>query len=129
MSSILLGMSKVQAFYGAEFEIDLGLENYFENKFLKKIGIDLDVMLQASNVNLSEEDEKFLTNSNRPLQGASPYIINTNLYYDFKLIGNWNSRLTVSHYVFGRRIYSTGSEGADDVYEKPLPYCKCFAKK
>ena len=110
---------KYASVLGAEIEIDYKLENLFSYSFLKGLILEMDITGQLSNVVLSDDDAKFLTNSQRPLQGASPYIFSTSLGYDFSVYDDIKSNITLSHYFFGKRIYSAGSEGAQDVYEAP----------
>jgi hypothetical protein len=59
------------------------------------------------------------TIDNRPLVGASPFLVNTDLSYrkmgdmvDFNAALNFN--------VFGRRISSLGSNGLGDIYDMPV---------
>jgi TonB-dependent receptor len=55
------------------------------------------------------------TNKVRPLQGQSPYIINSIISYDNKDLGTSFSLL---YYHFGKRIIVIGSNGIDDMYEQ-----------
>lgn len=63
-----------------------------------------------------------LTNTRRPLMGASPYIVNV----DYSYRHNWTkdnssfSQLTVTYNVFGKRVFAAGSQGAGDIYEMPV---------
>ncbi|XLS28775.1 TonB-dependent receptor domain-containing protein [Flavobacteriaceae bacterium M23B6Z8] len=57
------------------------------------------------------------TNTSRQLQGASPYIINTDLTYKTEK-GNHKISSTLDFSIFGDRIYSAGGNGVGDIFEK-----------
>lgn len=58
------------------------------------------------------------TTSERPLQGASPYVANLQLGYRASDgVTDW----TLLYNVFGERIARAGVAGQPDVYEQPLP--------
>jgi hypothetical protein len=63
-----------------------------------------------------------VTNTKRPLMGASPYIVNA----DYSYRHNWNnsktsySQFTMTYNVFGKRVFAAGSQGAGDIYEMPV---------
>ena len=56
----------------------------------------------------------------RNLQGASKWIINSDLKYQFNFNKKWNSTVTAVYNVFGKRIFSVGSNGIDHIYEMPV---------
>ena len=56
----------------------------------------------------------------RNLQGASNWLINSDLKYQFNVNKKWNSTVTAVYNVFGKRIYSVGSNGFDHIYEMPV---------
>ncbi len=63
------------------------------------------------------------TNSVRPLEGASPYLVNFDLSYQTTkgLKGNKKTYLAaLSYNVFGPRLYAVGSNGIGDQYERPI---------
>lgn len=51
---------------------------------------------------------------NRPLQGLSPFILNTGLSYQGDMIG-----ANVTYNRFGRRVVFAGMDDYDDIYENP----------
>jgi outer membrane receptor protein involved in Fe transport len=57
------------------------------------------------------------TNSQRPMQGQSPYIINLNLGYDRPESG---TEVALLYNVYGPRISEVGVQGLPDVYELPF---------
>lgn len=58
-----------------------------------------------------------VTNSLRPLQGQSAYVLNANLDYDNKDSG---TTATILYNIFGERIDSVGIKPFGDVYEQPF---------
>ncbi len=69
-----------------------------------------------SEVELPEDTQ--LTNTERPLQGQSPYVVNAQLGYE-NLDSGTNATLLFN--IFGERIRSVGILGIPDVYEQPRP--------
>lgn len=63
------------------------------------------------------------TNSVRPLEGASPYLINFDLSFQ-KKVGEKGDRkaylAALSYNVFGPRLFAVGSNGIGDQYEQPV---------
>ncbi len=59
------------------------------------------------------------TNAVRPLQGASPYLINADLTYPV-MFKNGSVAFTLVYNTFGKRIYAVGTDGKDDIYELPV---------
>jgi outer membrane receptor protein involved in Fe transport len=57
------------------------------------------------------------TNSNRPMQGQSPYVINLNLGYERPESG---TEVALLYNVYGPRISEVGVQGLPDVYETPF---------
>ncbi|WP_340199730.1 TonB-dependent receptor [Ascidiimonas sp. W6] len=57
------------------------------------------------------------TNTSRQLQGASPFIINSDLTYKAEK-GNHKISSTLDFSIFGDRIYSAGGNGVGDIFEK-----------
>lgn len=58
------------------------------------------------------------TNSNRPLQGASPYVVNLQLGYTSP---DGSDAWTLLFNEFGERIARAGVAGQPDIYQQPLP--------
>lgn len=56
-----------------------------------------------------------VTNTSRPLQGQSPYVINLNLDYDNKDLG---TNVTLLFNVFGARIDTVGTDRRPDTYQE-----------
>ena len=60
------------------------------------------------------------THKDRELQGASKWLINSDLKYQFNMSNSWTNTLSVVYSVFGKRIYSVGTNGLDHIYELPV---------
>ena len=58
----------------------------------------------------------------RQLQGASPYLINADLGYEFIYgnIGQHRTYISLIYNVYGKRIYSVGISGAGNQYQMPV---------
>ncbi|HSP78050.1 MAG TPA: TonB-dependent receptor, partial [Myxococcaceae bacterium] len=57
------------------------------------------------------------TNSQRPMQGQSPYVVNLNLGYDLPSSG---TEVALLYNVYGPRIAEVGVQGLPDTYEQPF---------
>jgi len=60
------------------------------------------------------------TNPERPLQGASPYLVNVDVSYEKWLNKETKLTATVAYNVFGKRLFSAGVQGIGDIYEAPV---------
>ncbi len=60
------------------------------------------------------------THRSRDLQGASKWLINSDLKYQFNLTKSWSNTVSVVYSVFGKRIYAVGTGGLDHIYELPF---------
>jgi outer membrane receptor for ferrienterochelin and colicin len=69
-------------------------------------------------IDLKKQGNELENNSNRNLQGASNWLINTDLKYDFVLNTEWKNSMTLVYNVYGDRIFAVGSSGIDHIYEK-----------
>ena len=59
-------------------------------------------------------------NKSRALQGASDWLINSDLKYDFKFNEDMKNTISLVYGVSGERIYAVGTAGIDHIYEKPF---------
>lgn len=95
----------------------------FEIELKKKIGdiyLGFNFAYLYSQINLGE-NIGINTNSIRPLQGASPYLINADVTYPI-IFNNNELTMTLVYSTFGKRIYAVGTDGKDDIYENPVHY-------
>jgi TonB-dependent receptor len=60
------------------------------------------------------------TNLQRPLFGASPYLINLDFTYKKEWSKEANTMFTMAYNVFGKRLFVAGTQGAGDIYEMPV---------
>ena len=61
-----------------------------------------------------------LTNRERPLQGASPYLINADLSWTKTFSDRFRGVATVAYNIYGKRVFAVGANGLGDQYEMPL---------
>lgn len=61
-----------------------------------------------------------LTNASRPLQGASPYLLNADLSWTRALGRTLTLTATAAYNVFGARVFAAGANGLGDQYELPV---------
>lgn len=61
-----------------------------------------------------------LTNTKRPMQGASPYLVNFDLSYGRQMSEDVKATITVAYNVFGKRVFAAGANGLGDQYELPV---------
>ena len=103
--------------YGVELEARINaaaVTRKYENKFLTCLSAFSNLSLIKSRVDLS--DVKDAGTQYRPLQGQSPYIINTGLqYYDAEK----SQGISISLNKIGRRIYLVGNAAEPSIWENP----------
>ncbi|KRB53887.1 TonB-dependent receptor [Flavobacterium sp. Root186] len=117
--------------YGAEAEFLFGLNRISED--LSAFSFGLNATLMATKVNVSptyesvDEDGIPTTNTSiethkgsRDLQGASNWLVNSDLKYEFNLGKDWTNTMSLVYGVFGKRIYAVGTNGQDHTYELPV---------
>ena len=94
-----------------EFRLNLGTFTKVENKLLDNITVYSNASIIKSVVDMSH----FVgSGSDRPLQGQSPYIINTGLFYTTP---KKDLTATISYNVIGQRIYIVGNVQEPSVWE------------
>lgn len=117
--------------------------SYYNNKSATLFGIEFESIIQLSRLNdnlkgasfgfntslmhteaIAEKDREggayFDTFDKRQLQGASNWLVNADLKYDFKFSEKWTNTATFVYGVYGERIYAVGTAGLDNEYEKPF---------
>jgi outer membrane receptor protein involved in Fe transport len=115
--------SKKAMLYGAEFEFLLELDRV--SNLLKdfSLGFNTSLMYSKVTINTINSPETIAINNNNPsrkLQGASPWIVNADLKYDFDFSKNWQNTMTLVYNVYGKRIFAVGTNGLDNYYELPF---------
>ena len=94
-----------------EFRLNLGTFTKVKNKLLDNLTVYSNASIIKSVVDMSH----FVgSGSDRPLQGQSPYIINTGLFYTTP---KKDLTATISYNVIGQRIYIVGNVQEPSVWE------------
>ena len=104
--------------YGAELEMSLQLSRINESLSNFTFGFNTSVMSTDVKIDLTQQGNELENSKNRQLQGASNWIINSDLKYDFRLKNDWKNSMTLVYNVYGDRIFAVGSSGIDHIYEK-----------
>lgn len=97
------------------FEVEFRKNFEFISDNLQPLSIGGNYAKINSEMNIFDELSSQITNSNRPLQGQSPYVVNLNLDYDNKDSG---TNATLLFNVFGRRIDTVGTQERPDTYQE-----------
>lgn len=106
---------------GIELEFQKKIDNIFNtgSRILQNTTFGINGTLMYSRMRIGDNVSTVVTNKERALQGASPYILNTNLGYEQEwLNGDVHSTIMIAYTTFGDRLYASGSYGAGDIYEK-----------
>ena len=135
----LLGSSDIQVepvnasganTFGTEIELRKGLDQIADA--LSNFSFGTNITLLQSTVTFNPDESvlifdgigitrapaEILTNTERPLQGQSPYVVNFVLGYNNS---DWGSDATLLFNVFGERLTAVGTSGFPDIYEQPRP--------
>ncbi len=99
---------------GVELEIRKGLSSLSTSRLLNRVSVLFNAALIYSKVELGASGVG--QSDNRPLQGQSPYIINTGINYNNT---DTDLQLNILYNVIGKRIFALGFEGYPDIYEMP----------
>jgi outer membrane receptor protein involved in Fe transport len=114
--------SKKALLYGVELEFLLQLNRLSAALSDFSFGFNTSLMYTKVNINTVNSSETIANDKNpsRQLQGASPWIINADLKYEFDFSENWKNTMTLVYNVYGKRIYAVGTNGLDNYYELPF---------
>lgn len=102
--------------YGIEFEFRKSLASLGVSRFLRNTSVNLNAAWIASSVDIGSAAANQNQIQNRPLQGQSPYIINTGVYYMDDKSG---VSVNLAYNVFGPRIFSVGDKLFPSWWEMP----------
>ncbi|GAA4822870.1 TonB-dependent receptor [Algivirga pacifica] len=119
-SSQLYSFENVGSAYvvGLEAELNRNLSAFFNAPFWEPFYWGMNLSLMYTQIDLEGTNTLF-TNDSRPLQGASPVLLNTFLSYRPDLWKkNWQSEFTATFNIFSDRVYAAGVQGAGDIYER-----------
>lgn len=100
--------------YGVEFEFKKSLASLGVSRFLRNMSVNVNTSFIFSEVDLGSQATA--QQQVRQLQGQSPYLINTGLYYN-----DDDKRFAVSaaYNIFGPRIFAVGDVNFPSIYELP----------
>jgi outer membrane receptor protein involved in Fe transport len=110
--------SKEAILFGAEFEMILQLSRLHESLSNFSWGFNTSLMSTDVTIDRTQQGNEFENSDNRDLQGASNWLVNTDLKYDFKFSKDWKNSMSIIYNIYGDRIYAVGSGGLDHEYEK-----------
>lgn len=108
------GGATQQTFLNAENGVAAGVELEFRKTFVNVLTLSLNGSFMYTDVKLS--DGGVYTNSERQLQGASPYLVNADIAYTPK-INDRQLTLALLYNLQGPRIYAVGIMGNADVIQ------------
>ncbi|MFV5700448.1 outer membrane beta-barrel protein [Flavobacterium sp. XS2P12] len=110
--------SEQAVIFGAEIEMLLQLSRISESLSNFSLGFNTSLMSTDVKVDPTKQGNELENSTNRKLQGASSWLINSDLKYDFILNKDWKNSMTLVYNVYGDRIFAVGSSGIDHIYEK-----------
>ena len=110
--------SEQAVIFGAEIEMILSLNRISESLSNFTFGFNTSLMSTDVKIDLTKQGNELENSKNRKLQGASNWMINSDLKYDFTLNNDWKNTITLVYNVYGDRIFAVGSSGIDHMYEK-----------
>ncbi len=110
--------SKEALLYGAEIELLLQLERL--SPALADFSFGLNTSLMKTDVKVNYGSTSLENNPSRKLQGASEWIVNSDLKYDFEFSEIMKNSVSLVYGVYGPRIFAVGSAGMDNIYEQPF---------
>ncbi len=101
--------------YGVEAELRKSLESISDSRVINKLTFVFNGALIKSTIELPASLDNLDTN--RAMQGQSPYVANTSLYYNDPAKG---FQMSVQYNVFGKRIFAVGDKDNNPTqYEMP----------
>ena len=105
--------------FGAEFEFLVQLSRLHDNLNGFSFGLNTSLMITEATVNKNRPGY-FDTFEKRNLQGASNWLINSDIKYEFNIGSTSKNTASLVYNVYGERIYAVGIAGNDHIYEKPF---------
>jgi outer membrane receptor protein involved in Fe transport len=110
--------SKEATLFGAEIELLFQLNRI--SKSLSDFSFGFNTSLMTTNVNVEFGSNSLENQKSRELQGASKWIVNSDLKYEFEFNEVMKNTLSLVYGVYGDRIFAVGGSGVDHIYEKPF---------
>lgn len=112
--------------FGAEFEFLFDFARISKNLSDFSLGFNTSLMTTKVDVKPTTTNPdgsvttSIETHKSRELQGASKWLINSDLKYQFNFNEKWSNTVSLVYSVFGKRIYALGTGGLDHIYELPV---------
>ena len=108
--------------YGIELEYLKKLRNVVgAESFLRDfaVGVNFSYILSKVLIDTTSNSGPSATinNPNRPLQGASPILLNADISYEKRFSETYKTSATVSYNFVSKRLYSVGRQNIGDAYE------------
>lgn len=110
--------SEEAVIFGAEIEMLFQLSRIHESLSNFSWGFNTSLMSTDVTIDITKQGNELENSKNRALQGASNWLINSDLKYDFTINKDWKNSMSLVYNVYGDRIYAVGSSGIDHIYEK-----------
>ncbi|MEZ4720955.1 MAG: TonB-dependent receptor [Flavobacteriales bacterium] len=115
---------------GIEFEFKKSLgniistEDFDGTRVVDRINVGFSGAYNYTKLNIGDDINSpkgtiLATNKTRPMFGASPYLVMSDLGYKFQM-GSVSSIWSVVYNVFGPRVAVAGIQGGGDIYEMPV---------
>jgi outer membrane receptor protein involved in Fe transport len=108
--------SKQATLFGAEIELLLQLSRI--SKTLSNFSFGFNTSIMTTNVDVEFGSNSLENNASRDLQGASNWIVNSDLKYEFEFNEIMKNSISLVYGVYGDRIFAVGGSGVDHIYEK-----------
>ena len=99
---------------GVEAEVRKSLQNMAVAPWMQRFSFIANASAIYSRVDLGSSS--LSRDSHRPLQGQSPYVVNTGVYFTSKNTG-W--QVSAVYNVSGKRLYAVGNDFFPSIYEMP----------
>lgn len=114
----LSGGSAVHSFRNADNGMATGVEIEFRKEIVKDLRFGVNGSYMYTNVKLPEGGA--YTNSQRALQGASPYLANADLTYSPAFSNDRQLSVALLYNLQGPRIHSVGISSLGDIKQQPV---------
>ena len=114
----LSGGSAVHSFRNADNGMATGVEIEFRKEIVKDLRFGVNDSYMYTNVKLPKGGA--YTNSQRALQGASPYLANADLTYSPAFSNDRQLSVALLYNLQGPRIHSVGISGLGDIKQQPV---------
>ena len=112
------GGAMMHSFQNASDGLAAGVELEARKEVIKSLRVGVNASFMYTNVELPEGG--VYTNSERPLQGASPYLVNADLTYAPQFDEGKQLSLALLYNLQGERIQAVGIQGIGDVKQQAL---------